>query len=228
MIKKVILIVMSFLTIFMSSRSQTIQKSDSIITYKKAMYLKEDLTKVLSFITKYPKEEMMNSIQGDVVFSFIINKNGKLERLSSESLSNISLFNSANIAIKSLNGEWKPAMIDNAPADKKYLIVFRFRTYVDSRPYSYKSQARRLFEKQKYEKALKLYNEGIKENKYDSELFEFRSKVKEILGDIDGSKKDQSISLNLKDEIMAIIDITAMSIRKTVKTGGRIVSVPQM
>lgn len=228
MIKKTTLIVISLLTILMYSRSQSIQKTDSIVAYKKAVYLKEDLTKLLSFNTKYPQEEMMNRIQGDVVFSFIINKKGKLGSLSSESLSNISLINSANTAIKSLDGDWNPTVINNAPADKKYLIVFRFRIYEDSRPYSYKSQARRLFEKQKYEKALKIYNEGINENKYDFELFEFRSKVKELLGDIDGSKRDLSISIHLKDEIMSIIDVTAISIRRTVKTGSRIVSVPVM
>lgn len=226
MIKKATLIVMSLLTIFMNSKSQTIQKSDSIITYEKAMYLKEDLTKFLSINTKYPKEEMVDRIMGDVVFSFIINKSGKLGSLALESIPNISFLNSAKIAINSLDGEWKPAMINNAPADRKYLIIFRFRTYLDYKPNDYKGQARKLFEKQKYERALKLYNEGIRDNKYDFELFEFRSKVKEMLGDIEGAKTDQSISLKLKDEIMAIIDITAIGVTRTIKTGQKIVSVP--
>jgi tetratricopeptide (TPR) repeat protein len=227
MIKKAILIVMILLTIFMNSRSQTIQKSDSIIRYEKAMYLKEDLTKFLSINTKYPKEEMMDRIMGDVVFSFIINKSGKLVSLALESLPNISFLNSAKTAINSLDGEWRPTMINNAPEDRKYLIVFRFRTYLDYRPDDYKSQARRLFEKQKYERALKLYNKGVKDNRYDFELFEFRSKVKEMLGDIEGAKTDQSISLKLKDEIMSIIDVTAIGVTRTIRKGERIVSVPQ-
>lgn len=227
MIKKATLILMSLLTISMISKSQIIQKSDSIIRNKKAVYLKEDLTKFLSINTKYPKEEMMDHIQGDVVFSFIINKNGKLGSLALESIPNISLLNSAKIAINSLDGEWNSAMINNAPADRKYLIVFRFRTYLDSRPNDHKGQARKLFEKQKYERTLKLYNEGIKNNRYDFELFEFRSKVKEMLGDIEGAKSDQSISLKLKDEIMSIIDVNAIGVTRTVKMGERIISVPQ-
>jgi hypothetical protein len=227
MIKKAILTLMSLLLIFMNSRSQTIQKDDSINTYEKAMYLKEDLTKFLSKNTKYPKEEMMNQIKGDVVFSFIISKNGKMGSLALESLPNISLINSAKDAINSLDGEWKPAMINNAPADKRYLIVFRFRTYLGYKPGDHRSQAGKLFEKQKYERALKLYDEEIDDNKYDFELYESRSKVKEKLGDVEGAKTDQSISHDLKDKIMSIIDITGIGITRTVIRGERIVSVPE-
>jgi hypothetical protein len=227
MIYKPTIIVLSFLAIFMNSRSQPIQKPDSIITYIKARYVKGNLSESLAINTRYPKEEMMNRIQGDVVLSFIINKNGKMGSLALESLPDISLLNSAKTAINSLDEEWEPTLINNAPVDKKYSIVFRFRTYVDSRPYDYKGQAKKLFEKQKYERALKLYNEGINDNKYDFELFEIRSKVKELLGDVEGARTDQSVSLKLKEEIMSIIDITAIGVTRTIRTGSRIVSVPQ-
>ena len=71
--------------------------------------------------------------------------------------------------------------------------------------------------KQKYERALNTVNSGIEENKYDPELYTLRSKVKTMLGDKEGAVNDQEYSIQLADETMSIIDITAMGVRKTVK-----------
>ena len=83
-----------------------------------------------------------------------------------------------------------------------------------------------LFEKHKYERALKTFNSGIEDNKYDYELYELRSKVKEMLGDIEGAKNDQLNSLRLKVEVMSIIDVTAIGVRRTVKLGESIITGP--
>jgi len=83
-----------------------------------------------------------------------------------------------------------------------------------------------LFKKQKYERALETFNTGIEDNKYDYELYELRSKVKEMLGDNEGAKNDQINSLRLKDEVMSIIDVTAIGVRRTVKIGESIITGP--
>jgi hypothetical protein len=219
MLKKNTLVVLALLTIFMYSNSQTVQKPDSIIKYEKAKYLKEDLNKFLSLKTEYPNTEMTSMNNGDVVFSFIITRNGTLESLALEDNSNVSFLNSSKYAINSLDGEWSPAKLNDATIDKKYLLVFRFRTYIDRQPYDFKAQSKKLFEKQKYERALKTLNSGIEDNKYDYELFELRSQVKGMLDDNEGAKSDQLNSLRLKDEIMSIIDINSMLVRRTVKLG---------
>jgi tetratricopeptide (TPR) repeat protein len=219
MLNKRTLIVLALLTIFMYSNSQIVQKPDSIMKYEKAKYLKQDLNKFLSTHTEYPYTEMMNEIIGDVVFSFIINKNGTLESLALIDSDNASLLNSSKNAINSLDGEWSPAKLDDAAVDKKYVIVFRFRCYLIYNPNDYKADGRNLFKKQKYEKALKTLNSGIEDNKYDYELFELRSKVKEMLGDNEGAKNDQLNALSLKDEIISIIDITATGADRNLKLG---------
>lgn len=226
MFKKRTLVVLALLTIFMYSNSQIVQKPDSIIRYEKAKYLKQDLNKFLSTHTEYPYTEMTSMINGDVVFSFIINRNGTLESLALKDYPNASFLNSSKKAINSLDGEWSPAKLNDAPVDKKYLIVFRFRTYVERQPYDCKAQSRNLFEKQKYERALKTLNSGIEDNKYDYELYELRSKVKEMLGDYEGAKNDQLNSHRLQVEIMSIIDITSMVVRRTVKLGESIITGP--
>jgi hypothetical protein len=209
MLKKRTLIVLALLTIFMYSNSQIVQKPDSIINYEKAKYLKQDLNKFLSTNTGYPYNEMMNEIIGDVEFSFIINKKGMFESLALIKSDNGSLLNSSKNAINSLDGEWSPAKLNDVAVDKKYVIVFRFRCYLIHNPNDYKADGRKLFKKQKYEKALKAFNSGIEENKYDYELFELRSKVKEMLGDNEGATSDQLNAMRLKDEIMSIIDVIA-------------------
>ena len=226
MIKKRILVVLALLAIFMYSNSQIVQKPDSTIIYEKAKYLKQDLNKFLSTHTEYPYTEMTSMINGDVVFSFIITRNGKLESLALRDYPNASFLNSSKNAINSLDGEWSPAKLNDVPVDKKYLIVFRFRTYAERKPFDCKAQGRNLFEKQKYERALKTLNSGIEDNKYDYELYELRSEVKEMLGDNEGAKNDQLNSLRLKYEIMSIIDITAMIVRRTVKLGQSVTTVP--
>jgi hypothetical protein len=226
MFKKRTLVVLALLTIFMYSNSQIVQKPDSIIKYEKAKYLKQDLNKFLSLKTEYPYTEMVSMKNGDVVFSFIITRNGTLESLALKDYPDASFLNSSKTAINSLDGEWSPTKINDSPIDMKYLIVFRFRTYIERKPYDCKAQARKLFEKQKYERALKTLNSGIEDNKYDYELYELRSKVKEILGDNEGAKNDQLNSLRLKYEIMSIIDITSMIVRRTVKLGESIITVP--
>ena len=214
MLKKRTLVVLALLSIFMYSNSQIVQKSDSIVKYEKARYLKQDLNKFLILKTLYPTSELTSMITGDVVFSFIINKNGKLENLALKDFDNAFFLNSSKNAIELLDGEWSPAKLNDSPVDMKYLIVFRFRTSLERKPYDYKGQSRNLIEKQKYERALKTLNSGIEDNKYDYELYELRSKVKEMLGDIEGAKYDQLNSLRHKVEIMSIIDVTEPIVRR--------------
>lgn len=227
MIRKMILVVLALHTIFMVSNSQSVQQPDSGSKTEQAKYLKEDLHKFLSTHATYPEAELMNGTQGDVAFSFQITSNGKLENLAVRNSSDNSLLRSAKKAIDLLDGKWNPAMLNDAPIDKKYVIAFRFRVYMDTKPYDFKGQGKKLIEKQKCEKALKNFNSGIEDNKYDYELYELRSKVKELLGDVDGAKNDQLIALNLKDEVMSVIDITVIGVRRTVTLSGTIRSVQQ-
>ncbi|HLN21020.1 MAG TPA: energy transducer TonB, partial [Bacteroidales bacterium] len=203
-------IMLAIVIISMPCNSQSIQK---------AKYLKEDLDRYLLINTKYPDEAMISNIQGDVVYSFTVNKIGRLENLALMNYPKELLLNSSRTSMSSLSGEWKPALINDNPVDKKYQIVFRFRIYFDTKPYDYKGQSKKLVEKQKNEKALKALDDGIEDNNYDYELYYLRSKVKTLLGDSEGSKKDEDISNNLKDEIMTIVDVTPMLVRRTVPLG---------
>lgn len=205
--------------ISMPSNSQSVQK---------AKYLKEDLNRYLQVNTTYPVEAIRSNIEGDVVYSFTVNKNGRLENLALENYPKELLLNSTKTSMSLLDGEWKPALLNDTPIEKKYQIVFRFRSYVDTSPFDYKGQSLKFMDKQKYEKALKTLDSGIEDNNYDYELFDLRAKVKETLGDHEGAKQDASVSDKLKDEIMTVVGVTSTLVRKTVPLGvTKVVAVPQ-
>jgi len=219
--KKVLIAIMILLTNFLNAKSQSFQISDPTSGNKKAEYLKEDLNKFFARRVLYPREGSSPKIEGDVVLSCTITKEGKLTSLAVVSSPDISLSNSSLVAVNDLEKEWSPAKINNIPIDKNYLFIFRYRIYKNTQPIDYNKNAKRYFEKQKYEKALKLYNEAITDNRFNFEFYESRSKVKEVLGDMEGAKSDKLISSQYNDQIMSIINISAISITRTI-TGSRI------
>lgn len=207
--KITLLFVITFLTFNLFVSSQTIQKADSISSVEKAKYLKEDLAKLLSKNINYPLDALKNNIDGDVVFSFIINKNGEVDSLTMRSSPDVILSSSALVALNLLDKKWSPAKINYVPIDKKYLIVFRYRMYLNTQPSDYKHDALGYLNKQKYDKALKIYNKAIKDNQYDFELLELRSQIKGLLGDVEGSKQDLQTSTRLHNDIMSVINVLA-------------------
>jgi hypothetical protein len=206
--KKTILILTVWLTIIPLAKTQTLVLTGPSPEIEKAKYPGDDLVKSLSQKINYPIQGLRDKIQGDVVISFIINKNGKMElpRIIESPDNSFSI--ASIIALNSIANTWSPARINDSPVDKEYQIVIRFRIYYDSKPVDYRGQAKRLTEKQKYDRALKIYNSAIDENQYDYSLFELRSKVKELSGDTAGAKKDQKTARKKYDDIMAVIEIS--------------------
>ncbi|MGE0089832.1 MAG: energy transducer TonB [Bacteroidales bacterium] len=196
--------------------SQISNTTDSLPIIENAKYLKGDLNAILNSTIKYPTDGLKSNIQGDVVLSFLITKNGKLDSLVILSSPSMALSTASVITLNSLENEWTPCKINNKSIDKKYLIVFRYRMYLNTTPPTYKKDADKLFKKQKFDKALKLYNKAIKENQYDYELFEARALTKENLGDTEGAKEDRASSILIKNEILTFVDVAGIIRTKTV------------
>jgi hypothetical protein len=193
-------------------KSQTLKDSDSII--ENATYPKEDLTNLLRSNIRYPLEALKNNLQGDVILSFRIDKNGKLDSLKMKSSPDITLSTSSIVSLNHVEDEWSPCKVNGKPIDKEYLMVFRYRLYKDTQPPVYKKKAAKLIEKQKHEKALQCLNEAISENRFDYELFETRSKVKNALGDKIGATEDLAQSGRLKNTIISLIDVVAIGVTR--------------
>jgi len=215
------------MTFNLAVKSQTIQKVESISTFEKAKYLNEDLAIFLRNKTKYPQDAFTNNVEGDVMFSFIIHQNGELDSLLYVSSPNILLWQSTLTALMTMEKKWRPASLNNVPINKKYFIVFRYRVYLNTEPDDFKGRADDLFAKKKYDRVLKIYNQAIKDNKFDFTLLESRSKVKELLGDIEGSKQDHNAAIKLNEELMSFVDIVVKGITQTRRVvSSRIIAVP--
>ena len=198
-------------------RSQTLKDSETNLNVEKAEYLKEDITQFLCENLKYPIEAQHLNIEGDVIVSFVIKKNGKLDSLSIvNSPSEILTLNSL-ISLNQLDEEWSPCKVNGNPIDNEYLLVYRYRTWLNTQPTDYKIKAEKLIEKQKYEKALKYYNKAINENQFDYKLYESRSKIEEILGDTENATIDYQQATRLKNKVISIVDVTALRIRRETK-----------
>ena len=210
--------IISFLILFAPpAAGQDISEPDSILIIENAKYLNGDLNKLLYSKARFSREALMNDIQGDVVISFTISKDGEMESIEISESPDRALSVSSILSIDALDGKWSPCLLGNKPVDKKYSIVYRYRIYMNSSPPSFADDAVKFFRKEKLKKSLKKYNKAIKDNPFDYELYDSRAIVREMTGDAEGAKQDRITSFNLKNEVLAIIDITAMRITWTRK-----------
>jgi TonB family protein len=202
-----ILVILSLLTTSMPGQVPIIEK---------ASFTGSDPVSLLSLKAVYPKDGLTRQMQGDVILSFIVSKQGTLDSMKIVSSPGRDFSASALSAITSIKSGWKPATVNGDPADKKYLTIFRYRMYLNSGPVNYRERVIELFREGKYEKALKACNTAIKENRYDYILFDYRSQIRTKLGDIEGSEDDRLTSVNLYNELMLFVDINAIGISRTV------------
>jgi len=217
---KRLIIALTFLSFAPLVNGQQEHKPDSILPNKKAMNVFGDVTKLLAKNANFPVDQLgpnVSGSEGDVVLSLVIGKNGKSDSLSIVSSVGKSFSASAIVAFSKLPDEWKPALSNNEPVDKHYLIVFRFRKYLDTQPYDYKGKIVQLMSREKYKEALKQLNRAINDNKYDSELFDSRSKVKQLLGDEEGATADSLTSMRLSEEVLSLVEVRVMGFSTTKK-----------
>lgn len=204
-------LIIALLFINSNLQSQTHQDSCSNLVIENALYLKEDLTKFLQKSIKYPRQAFLNNIQDDVIFSINIDKNGDMNNFKVINSPSKILYSCSMEAFDQIDNKWSPCKINGVPISKNYTIVFRYRVYRNSQPPKYKKWAERLIEKQKYTKALKIYNKAIKDNEFDYELLALRSKLNELLGDSKAAQNDSQQSNKLKNSILSVVNTTMTS-----------------
>lgn len=227
MARNTLILIVLFLTFNVSVNGQSNPVAEPVNPTEKARYLKEDLAYLLAATIQYPARAIQQEIQGDVVFSFVITKEGELDSLSLDSSPDNSLSTSAmEMMDKIETNAWSPAKINNQPIDKRYVIIFRYRKLLNSQPIDYKGKAASSFAKQKYKTALKQYTDALKDNPFDQELFEGRSKVKEAMGDLEGAQLDHLASLELQDEVMTVVGVTAFGITRQIQMNQRVSGLP--
>ena len=156
--------------------------------FEKAKFITGDVNSYFFKTMKYPQNAKQNTEFVNVVLSFIIDKNGKVDSIKVLKQPHILFTQETLIALNNSSGMWIPSKIDGKPVDKKYIGNFKFAT--STAPTDYKERGLRLFKKGDFEKALKVINTAIKYNPYDKELYEARSKIYMNLKKIDQTNID--------------------------------------
>jgi len=214
--KTMILFLFTFLSFSINLKSQNLQIPDTTKNNKNAGFLKGDIAKFLQGNTRYPIDALENKTEGNVVISFVILKEGKMDKLKVLSSPDETLSSSSIASFSNIEDEWSPCINNGIPTDKEYSIVFKYRMYMYKQPTNVNEEVAGLIKKKKYEKALKYINAEIKENPFDYKLFDARSKTNELLGDNDSAKKDAEQSIKLQNEVITIVDMNAIGTPRVV------------
>ena len=192
------------------SKAQSPPGSDLDQNIENPKYLDGDLAKVLFKNIRYPREAARRNISGDVILEFTIQKDGRLENLNVVNSPPQTLTASSIAAFNQLNGSWSQPKVDGKPSNRKYYIIIRYYSLLNKKLPDYNKRADKYLKKEKYNKALDIYDRAIKNNRFSYKLYESRSILKNILGDINGSEEDRKQSVHLKYKVLLIMNIFHM------------------
>ncbi|PZX53168.1 energy transducer TonB [Algoriphagus chordae] len=196
-------------SIFISSISfaQTAFNPETESDFVKATYSKGNLISILGQDLIYPKEAAANGSQGDVIYLLRIDKSGKLTKVEAIERVSDDLSNQTDEAIANLNEAWSPSKVHGNAVDREYLLVFSYKIYYNSLPVDYHEMAKKFEDKGKPEKAVRTYNDAIKNYPFEPIYYTMRAKYKKDMGDEEGAKADELMAEKMNMEILAVVEI---------------------
>ena len=196
----------SFLVTFLSF-AQTSFDPVTEPDFIKATYSKGNLINILSQDLTYSKEAALNGTEGYVTFLLKIDENGKLVEVTPKERVSDFLVNPAAAAIDKLTVDWTPSKVGGKPVSREYLLVFSYKIFYNALPLDYHAMAKKYEEKGKIEKAIKTYDDAIKEYPYDPVYYTMRAKYKKQLEDTDGALDDELMAQKINMEVLAVVQI---------------------
>lgn len=204
--RRSVLLSLSFFVSFISI-AQTTFNPETESDFVKATYSKGNLLTILSQDLIYPEDAAMNGTQGDVTFILKIDKEGKLvssvpkERVSDE------LAKQAEEAIGKLTADWKPSKVHGEAVDREYLLVFSYKIFYNYLPVGHHAMAKKFEDKEKPEKAVRTYDDAIKNYPFEPVYYSMRVKYKNEVGDSEGAEADRLMAEKLNMEVLAVVEI---------------------
>ena len=190
--------------------------------FVKAEYTSGDFEQQLAEQIKYPMDALQEGIEGDVILSLKITELGTLDSLSVVLSPNPLLAKAAINALAQVKGNWSPTQISGINATYNYLVILRFRRFMDAAPPQYDQKLEKLISKQKWEKALKVVDQWLDEDAYNSLVWSQRSRILKELGD-DETETALEKAKNLSREFIANVPIVAIgkTRKSTIRTSTR-------
>ncbi|REG92058.1 energy transducer TonB [Algoriphagus antarcticus] len=196
----------SFFVTFISF-AQTPFNPETESDFVKATYSKGNLISILGQDLIYPENAAANGTQGDVIFMLKIDESGKLTSIEAKERVSDDLAKQARETIEKLTGAWNPSKVHGKPVDREYLLVFSYKIFYNALPLDYHAMAKKFEDKGKLEKAVRTYDDAIKNYPFEPVYFTMRAKFKKELGDEDGAKADELMAEKMNMEVLAIVEI---------------------
>lgn len=132
----------------------------------------EDASK---FFYKFPYNATITSFDGNVLVSFIVRKDGKLDSIQVLNNPGILWKETALDALNQSSGHWNPCRFEDKIYDKKYFAGFNF---TNRHIFFYKKdRILRLLKAGESTRPLKIINEALKINPFDTDLLLWRARI---------------------------------------------------
>ncbi|PZX59642.1 TonB-like protein [Algoriphagus ratkowskyi] len=203
---KSILFSCSFL-ITLLSFAQTPFNPEKEADFVKATYPKGNLINILGQDLTYSKEAAANGTEGYVTFLVDIDENGKLISVTPKERVSDLLANPSRAAIDKLTADWTPTKVSGQAVAREYLIVFSYSIFYNSLPIDYHAMAKKYEDKGKIERAVKTYDDAIKNYPYDPVYYTMRANYKRQLEDTEGALADELMAQKINMEVLAVVQI---------------------
>lgn len=203
---KILLFTCSFFISFLSF-AQTSFNPVTEPDFVKATYSKGNLINILGQDLTYSKEAALNGTEGYVTFLLEIDENGKLVSVTPKERVSDLLADPARAAIDKLTADWNPTKVGGKAIPREYLLVFSYKIFYNSLPLDYHAMAKKYEDKGKVEKAIKTYDDAIKDYPYDPVYYTMRAKYKRQLEDEEGAVADELMAQKINMEVLAVVQI---------------------
>lgn len=191
---------------------ENFEKVDSI-NFEKAKLKGTEILPFFGMNTIYPVNAAMNNVEGVVAFSFLIDKDGKIDSIKVLKNSNNDLAIAALNSLELSKDLWIPTKINNKPVNKTYLANFKFYNSTTANSYfESRKKGIKLVEKGKYDKALIEINKAIKLNTYCAELYQNRALIYKNTGKMEQAEADLNRYRKYEDKLLIDVMLSTMSI----------------
>lgn len=158
--------------------------------------------------TNFPQSLLGKIGNYNVLLSFIIKTDGKLDSVKILSSPDQQASLEALSALDKSDGLWNTTKINGQPIDRKYLASFKFVT--SKKYFDQKTKAEKLVTKGEYKKALEILEDAIKFHEFDKDLYQLRLKIHKNQNQVEF----ENIDLKRIDEIdrLLIVDLWVTAI----------------
>lgn len=170
------IIIQIFLAIILqNARGQHQQLDESFFdkaSFVQAKINNEDASK---FFYKFPYNGTITSLDGNVLVSFIVRKDGNLDSIQVINNPGILWKETALDALNQSSGHWNPCRFDDKIFDKKYFASFNF---TNGHTFLYKKdRILKLLKAGESIRPLRIINEALKINPFDTDLLLWRARI---------------------------------------------------